>query len=74
MEVGWLGRGENTVRVGGWGRRVWSEYDKKTFAAMSRDEAEEQTARRVTEGKMGQGWALNLEEWQGDTRHWPGTL
>lgn len=29
MEVGWLGRGENMVRVGGWGRRVWSEYDKK---------------------------------------------
>lgn len=46
----------------------------KTLAAMSRDEAEEQTARRVTEGKMGQAWALNLEEWQGDTRHCPGTL
>lgn len=46
----------------------------KTLAAMSRDEAEEQTARRVTEGKMGQEWALNLEEWQGETRHCPGAL
>lgn len=46
----------------------------KTLAAMSRDEAEEQTARRVTEGKMGQRWALYLEEWQEDMRHWPGTL
>lgn len=46
----------------------------KTLAAMSRDEAEEQTARRVTEGKMGQEWALNLEEWQGDTGHCPGAL
>lgn len=28
MEVGWLGRGEDMVGVGGWGGRVWSEYDK----------------------------------------------